>query len=117
MNLEEAVNEAIKTAQFSTWLIIMPASGTVMRKKGFLICLDLKGESGFAPIIVDKESTAMALDPRCLVVDDKTLAVGWNPRNYILSIHKSAISWLRSNPGVWATTKPAAIRSLEEIGQ
>jgi hypothetical protein len=104
---------ALASSARSSWLAILPASGTVLRMNGALLFVEVGGETGWSPFIVNPESgKAMAIDPRALIVHDKTLQVGYHPREYIDRVHKASGEWFAQNPDVFRPEIKSMINKL-----
>lgn len=98
---DEICGEANRAPR-GVWLVVFPASGTVRRLSGRFFAFDLGGESGVAPFVfLDGDRQVMSLDPRVLVVNDKTLVPVWHPRKHLHHSHAMAGQWYGANPDVF----------------
>jgi hypothetical protein len=81
------------------WLVIMPASGTVLRVEGAIFASD--PGAGLTPMALLPSGKFMAFDPRALIVEDRTLIPVWRPRDHLARVHPAAREWLAQNPDVF----------------
>jgi hypothetical protein len=103
--------EQARGAEKRTWLVIMPASGTVRRLKGALLFVEVGGDTGWSPMVVE-EAAAFALDPRALVLDETTLQVCYHPRDHLAEVHKAAGEWFAGNPDVFRRETKSGITAI-----
>jgi hypothetical protein len=112
-DLKAALFAAGKRNRHRTWLVIYPASGTVVRMTGALVLVNLGGESKWTPFVIPgKGSRVTALDPRALVLDDETLEHAYHPRDHVGEMHAAGDKWYADNPHVFATRRPAELDLL-----
>jgi hypothetical protein len=94
-----------------TWLVVLPASGTVLRAEGALLFVDVGGDAGWSPFVVGG-NVALAIDPRALILDDATLAVAYHPRDHLHEVNAAAGEWYALNPNVFCRETKSGITPI-----
>jgi hypothetical protein len=110
--LAASLLEKAATSESKTWLIVLPASGTVRRVTGALLLAEVAGRE-WMPFIVS-EGTPTGVDSRSLIVEDSTLAVGYQPRLNLKRISRHAVKWFRRNPDVFDPKTPSGVSAIYE---
>ena len=112
---EDRIRASASDKPTRPYLVILPASGHVRKMTGKFIFVEIGGETKWSPMIFNG-TQAIALDPRCLVVQaNDPSKIEYHPREVMDKIHPAAVRWLNNNPGVFVKDVASGIIEVGHV--